>query len=297
MDLAFFGQLLVSGVTTGAIYAAVAMGFVLVFRVTGILNFAQGELLMVGGMLLIGFRDAGWPIWAAALGSIVLVFLLGAGMYLVTLAPAQRRATHISLLLITLGMAQVLQGAAQLVWGERPRYAEPFTPTERPLAFAGITVTTQSVWILGGALVSLGITWLVLERTGVGRALRASSIDPMMARLSGIKVRRISMIAFGAAGALAAIGGLLLAPVVGMSYSTGTLLGVKGIAAAVIGGFGSLPGAIVGGIALGVLEALATVLSSGLQTAISLLAVVVILLVLPNGLVGGRRVKPVAVGV
>ncbi|MCU1415414.1 MAG: ABC-type transporter, integral rane subunit [Microbacteriaceae bacterium] len=296
MDLAFFIQLFVTGVTTGAIYAAVAMGFVLVFRVTGILNFAQGELLMVGGMLIISFREAGWPLYAAIPVTIALVFLLGCAIYALALGPAIKRGTNISLLLITLGISQVLQGLAQIGWGSAPRYTGDFSPTAHPISVLSVSITTQSIWILGGVLVALGATYLVLERTGIGRALRASSIDPMMARLSGINVRMVSLIAFGAAGALAAVGGLLLAPVIGMTYATGSLIGVKGIAAAVIGGFGSIPGAIIGGIALGLLESLASLISTGLTTGISLLAVVIVLLILPNGILGGRRVKA-AVGV
>ncbi len=296
MDLAFLLQLIVTGVTTGAIYAAVAMGFVLVFRVTGILNFAQGELLMVGGMLIISFRGAGWPLIAAIPATIALVFLLGCAIYAFALGPAIKRGTNISLLLITLGLSQIMQGLAQIGWGSDPRYTPDFTPTDRPLALFNVSITSQSIWIMGGVIVALGVTYVVLERTGIGRALRSSSIDPMMARLSGINVRLISLIAFGAAGALAAVGGLLLAPVIGMTYATGSLIGVKGIAAAVIGGFGSIPGAIVGGIALGLLESIASLISTGLQTGISLLAVVLVLLILPDGILGGRRVKT-AVGV
>jgi branched-chain amino acid transport system permease protein len=153
------------------------------------------------------------------------------------------------------------------------------------------------LWIVGGVLVALAATYFVLERTGVGRAVRASSIDPTMARLLGIRVSLICLIAFGAAGALSAVGGLLLAPMIGVGTATGSVLGVKGIAAAVVGGMGSIPGAIVGGVSLGVLESLASAVSSGFQTTISLVAVIIVLLVMPNGLVGGRRRATAAVGV
>lgn len=295
MDLSFFGQVMVSGIASGAIYAAVAMGFVLVFRVTGILNFAQGELLMVGGMLFITMRASGVPTALAALIAMAIVFLLGVVIYAIGIAPAVKRATHISLLLITLGFSQMLTGGAQMAWGERPRYTEAFTPGE-PISILDITVTWQSVWALGGVCVALLITYIALEKTTVGRDLRAAAIDPMMARLSGIRVKRVSMIAFGVGAALAAVGGILLAPVIGMSYSTGAVLTIKGVAAAVIGGFGSIPGAIVGGLALGLVESWATVFSSGYQTSISMLVVLLVLLLLPNGLLG-KRTNATAVGV
>lgn len=289
MDTTFYGQLLVTGITVGAIYAAAALGFVLVFRVTGILNFAQGEFLMMGAMLIISLRSAGWPLPVAIAVTLVAVFLLGCLTYLLAIHPSVRRATHISLLLITLGVSQILMGTAQLIWGESARYTKPFTPTDKPIDLGGVFVTTQSLWIVGGVLLAVVGTWLLLERTGTGRALRACSADPMMARLMGINVARISLIAFGAAAALAALAGLLLAPAIGMSYQSGSGLAVKGIAAAVLGGFGSFPGAVVGGVSLGLLEAFSSTISSGLQTGIALTIVLLVLLVLPNGILGQRR--------
>jgi branched-chain amino acid transport system permease protein len=289
MDTSFYGQLVVTGITVGAIYAAAALGFVLIFRVTGILNFAQGEFLMVGAMLIISLRADHWPLIVAIPVTVAIVFVLGCVIYAVAIYPSIKRATHISLLLITLGVSQILQGAASLIWGENIRFAQPFSPRKAPFKFHGVTITTQSLWIIGGVLIAVAVIWLLLERTGTGRALRACSADPMMARLVGIDVRRIAMLSFGASAGVGALAGLLLAPSIGTSYDAGSNLAIKGIAAAVLGGFGSFPGAVVGGVALGLLEAFGSHVSSGLQTGIAMSVVLAVLLVFPSGLVGRRQ--------
>jgi branched-chain amino acid transport system permease protein len=291
MDASFYGQLVVTGITVGSIYAAAALGFVLIFRVTGILNFAQGEFLMVGAMLMVSLRESHWPLGVAILVTVALVSLLGCVVYALAIHPSIKRSTHVSILLITLGVAQMLQGGAQLIWGENVRYAQPFSPQKVPFRLGGVSITSQTLWIVGGVVVAVVATWILLERTGTGRALRACSSDSMMASLVGIDVRRISVLSFGASAGLAALAGLLLVPAIGVSYDSGSNLAIKGIAAAVLGGFGSLPGAVVGGVALGLLEAFGSRISSGFQTGIAMSVVIVVLLAFPNGLVGRRHIR------
>lgn len=284
MDTTAILQLFFSGITNGAIYALVALGFVVIFSVTGVINFAQGEFVMLGALLMYTYtKTLGLPMWAGALASTASVSLVAAVLHQLALRPA-RRPTPVTWLIITIGAAITLRGLALIVWGTDP-YALPAFTRGRPLMIAGAAIRLQGLWVMGTMLVVVGLLYLFFEYTLPGKAVRACAINKVAARLMGIDVQRMALLAFVIAGALGAIGGIVVTPMSSATYDMGLSMGLKGFAAAVMGGLVSAPIAVVGGLLLGVLEALGVaVLPSGFREAIAFAVLLVILLVRPLGM-------------
>lgn len=283
----FLSQVL-NGLVIGAVYALIALGFSLVFGVANIINFAQGALLMVGAFLAFTLMRWGVPIVAAAAGSIVATAGLGMLIERLALRPL-RNAPYIAPLLSTLAIAIIFDAAAELVWSaEIRRFPSPLSSF---VVFVGgayltgvdIAVMVVSVGVAAGLMLFLSRTWL-------GAALRATAQDPEAAAQMGIDVASMRQVAFGLAGALGALAGILI----GMYYQSvfpqmGIPYGLKGFAAALLGGLSSIPGAIVGGLLLGVLESLASgYAGEGYRDAVAFSVLLLVLILRPNGLLGSR---------
>ncbi len=263
-------QYLVSGLTQGSIYAIVGLGFTIIYSVTGIINFAQGEFVMLGGMLaytLLAFFKLPVPL------AFVLAILLvaGAGYLLNRLAirPA-RHASVLSLIIVTIGASVFIRGIAGQAWGKDP-FPIPAFSGEEAIPIAGAMVLPQSLWIMGTALAITAVLHVFMGYTMLGKALRACAVNRRAAALVGIDAQTMSMISFSLSGALGAVGGIIIAPVSMTSYDVGLMLGLKGFVAAALGGFTSLIATVVGGIVLGVAEALgAGLISSAYKDAIAI---------------------------
>jgi branched-chain amino acid transport system permease protein len=278
-------QYAVTGLTLGSTYALVALGFVTVFAVTGVINFAQGEFVMLGAMLTTQFVTAGVPLPVAAGLAVLGAALVGAAVYLGGLRPA-RGVSEIGLIIITIGAATAIRGAALLVWGTDPRPLRPFTPGA-PVEIAGAVITRQTLWVIAVTALVLLALHLFFGRTALGRALRASSVDPLAARLVGIGPGRMALTSFVLSGAVGAIGGIVLAPITYATYDMGLMLGLKGFVAAVIGGLANAPGAVAGALMLGMLESFATPISSGYKDAAAFLVLIAVMLLRPGGVFRG----------
>ncbi|HBY94303.1 MAG: branched-chain amino acid ABC transporter permease [Ardenticatenaceae bacterium] len=277
-------QLVVSGIATGSIYALVALGFVLIYSVTGIINFAQGEFVMVGALTMVTLTGWGWPMPVGFVTSVLVVAGLGALLHTLALRPA-RRASVVTLIIITVGAAITLRGIGLILWGTNP-YALSLW-RGRPYRIAGAIIRRPTPWIVATTIIVVLLLYLFFERTLYGKAVRACALNPIAARLMGIKVERIAMLAFAVAGALGAIAGIVITPVGAATYDMGLLVGLKGFAAAIMGGLVSAPAAVAGGLLLGVLEALgAGLISSGFKDAIAFFVLLIVLLVRPLGLLG-----------
>ena len=284
-----FAQFLVSGLIVGAIYALVALGFSVTFRTTGIVNFAQGEFVMLGGLLTAGFvRIFDVSILMAAASALLLSmavgWLLGTGLRRL------RSATEFRLVLVTLATALGLQAVALMVFGPDPlRYGSPIGGGI--IRLGEVTVVKHGILVVATALVLVVVLATFLKRTRWGRAMVATSNDRDAARSVGVNVGLVVTIAFVLAAALGAVGGLLLTPLAAISYNAGFLMSLKGFAAAVLGGMTSPLGAVAGGFIIGVVEAFASgYLSSGYKDSVALAALVLILIVRPEGLFG-RQVR------
>ncbi len=281
-------QFVASGLTAGAIYALVALGFSIIYNASGAINFAQGEFVMIGGMSAATMWAAGLPVGVAlplAVTAAVAVALL---VEKLAIEPA-RHAGTVTLIIITIGVSLFLRGLAQLIWGKGVHRLPGFS-SEQPIAFMGATILPQSLWVLGGAAVAVAALSAFYGRTLMGKAMLATSYNRVAAQLVGINTRGVLFASFGLAAGLGALGGVLIAPIAFTSYDAGVMLGLKGFAAAMLGGLGSFAGAVLGGLLLGLLEGLgAGFVSSAYKDAIAFVVILAVLFLLPGGLVGARR--------
>ncbi|MGZ5803900.1 MAG: branched-chain amino acid ABC transporter permease, partial [Xanthobacteraceae bacterium] len=246
-------QSLVNGVGIGLVYGLIAIGFCVIYNASGIVNFAQGVFVMLGGMfthtMLIRL---GWPLFVSAFVSIVLVAGVGILVQLVIIRPMwKRKAPLFAIILATLAVQLLIEQVVILTMGDQPRTYPDFT-LGGPLKLGPIAISYQLFWILGcGALMVLLLT-LFFNHTRAGRALRACSQNREAAALLGIPVNAMLMLSFALSAALGAAAGILITPTQYTAYSVGGPFGTNGFIAAIIGGFGSAPAALVGGIMLGV---------------------------------------------
>ena len=279
-------QFIFAGLTNGAIYALVALGFGVVHNTMGIVNFTQVDFVSLGGMLLYSALFAAGLPMLAALGTAILgVTMVAMAVEWFGLRPSRSQNTLV-LIFLTIGISIILRGLMKLVWGKN-RLAVPPLTGEEPVRFLGAAILPQTLWIL--VLTALAIVVLVLffRYTTMGLAMRAVHTNPVAAAIVGLRVTRVKAMSFALAGALGGLAGCLVTPITTLSYDVGVLLGLKGFAAAILGGFGSFPGAILGGLALGLLESLsAAYLSSAYKDVIAFVVLLVVLFVRPKGLVG-----------
>ncbi len=287
-----FFQFSFSGITLGAIYALVALGFALIYNASHVINFAQGEFLMIGGMGTVVLMDAGAPIYLAIPGAILMAGIAGVLLHKLAIAPA-KNADVVTLIIITIGASIFLRGLAQIFWGKDYHALPAFSDTES-LSVGGAVLLTQSLWILGiAALLVAALGWF-FTRTALGKALLATSMNKDAASMVGIKTGAILTLAFGIAALLGAVAGVIVAPITFTAYDIGIMLGLKGFIAAAIGGLGSSTGAILGGLLLGLAEAYtAGYISSDYKDAVPFVLILIILFFLPNGLLGSRAVERV----
>ncbi len=290
--LSEFLQFLLTGLTLGATYALVGLGFSIIFNASHVINFAQGEFIMIGGMATVFLVKAGVPLPLAILIAIAATALVGLALEKFAVEPA-RNAEVVTLILITIGASLFLRGLAQVVWG-KGFHALPAFSGEEPIHILGATIVPQSLWVMGVSVVIMVALWYFFSRTMAGRAILATSHNRVAAQLVGINTRFVLLMSFGLSALLGAVAGIIIAPISLTSYDVGIILGLKGFAAAVLGGLGSGVGAIVGGLILGIAETMtAGYLSSDYKDAVPFLIMLLILFLLPNGLFGGRGTERV----
>jgi len=285
-------QFMSSGLTVGAIYALVALGFTLIYKASDIINFAQGEFVMLGGMTTVFVTLAGVPLPLAALIAVIATTVIGLGLHRLAIEPA-RGASPVALIMITIGASIFLRGVAQIVFDRRFHSLPPLLGAD-PIQFGGAAILPQSLVVLASATVIVVVLWLFIERTILGKAVIATAANRLAARLIGVDTRRIVDFSFAVSAAIGAIAGVLITPIALTSYDTGTLLALKGFAAAMLGGIGSAPGAVVGGLLIGMFEALAAgYLSSNYKDAVAFLIILVVLVCIPQGLFGRAKIERV----
>jgi branched-chain amino acid transport system permease protein len=290
--MAEFFQFLMSGLTVGAVYALVALGFTLVYNASDVINFAQGEFVMLGGMVTVFVAAAGVPLPLAALIAVVAAVAVGLLLYWLAIEPA-RGASAVTLIIITIGASILLRGAAQILF-DKQFHKLPSFSGDTPVNLFGAAVQPQSFWVLGGTAVIVLLLYAFLERTVLGKAVLATAANRLAARLVGINTATVMALAFGGSAAIGAIAGILITPITLTSYDVGTLLALKGFAAAMLGGMGNPLGAVAGGLLLGLLEAFgAGYISSTYKDAFAFIVILVVLFAMPQGLFGRRVVERV----
>ena len=278
-------QFLITGVTVGSIYALVGLGFAIIYNASDVVNFAQGEFVMIGAMVAISLLTAGTPFILALVLAALTTVAVGLALEKFAVEPA-RGASVVTLIIITIGASILLRGAALLIWGKSFHAMPPFSG-ETPLHLGSATLLPQNLWVMGGTAVLVLAVRYFFGRTAVGKALLACSCNPTAAQLMGINVRRMLLLAYGLSALLGAVAGMLVAPITFTSYDAGVMLGLKGFSAAILGGMGNSMGAVAGGLLLGILESLgAGFISSGYKDAIAFVVILLVLFFKPSGLFG-----------
>jgi branched-chain amino acid transport system permease protein len=287
-----FFQFVFSGLTVGAVYAIVAIGFTLIYASSEVVNFAQGEFVMVGGLGTVFLSQLGLPLWAAAVLAVLVAVVVGIALQKLAIERAGD-ASPVTLIIITLGASIFIRGLAGVLM-DKQFHGLPALSGSNPIALGGATILPQSLWVLGSGIAMFLLLWAFLERTVTGKALRAAAANRLSARLVGINISFILVLAFGLSAALGAIAGILVTPITLTRYDIGALLALKGFSAAIFGGLGNPVGAVVGGLALGLLEALAAgYVTSVYKDGVAFVALILILLFMPSGLLGSKLTERV----
>jgi branched-chain amino acid transport system permease protein len=280
-----------AGLSAGSLYALVALGLVLIHRCTRVLNFAHGEVAALGAFVTFTLVSGGRPFWIAALAGVAVSAAVAVAFYLVVLEPAQRRAVSAGgEVILTLGLALLLQGVSVELWGAEPQRLPLPVSDSGSLALGPARVGHLALATLAVSLAAAALLFLVVERTRLGLAMRALADNTSAGRALGLPVRSILACAWALASALAAVAGIMLSGVLLLDPFFMLEPSLKGFAAAVLGGLASLPGAVVGGLLLGVAESLAgAYLGVALRGSFSFAVIVAVLLVRPEGLFGRSR--------
>ena len=285
-------QTLVDGVATGSLYGALALAVVLIFRTTGIVNFAQGEMAMFSTFVAWGLLKAGLPLGIAILATLALSFAGGMLIERVIIRPVEGGEV-LTLVIVTLGLFILTNSGAGWIWGFENRGFPSIFPDDA-VSLAGVDVAVDSLGIVALLLAVVGVLFLLFQRTKIGLAIRAVSLNPDSSRLAGISVGQTLMIGWGIAALVGALAGVLIAPrlFLDVNFMGGVL--VYSFAAATLGGFDSPFGAVIGGWVIGITENLAGTyvdfIGSDLKILVPLAVILVVLLIRPSGLFGSAEV-------
>jgi branched-chain amino acid transport system permease protein len=286
--MARFLQYVLAGLSAGSLYALVALGLVLIYRSTRVLNFAHADMATVGTFIAFSMITSGMPFWLAFAMAILAGAVIAVVFYFGALVPAQRKgANHLGQVILTLGLALILQGLTVYKWGAEPDRL-PFPLSDTKVWKVGpVFVSELSLGTLAAAAAASLILYLITQKTRLGLAMRATSENLQAAQTLGIPTRGVLAFAWGVAAALAVVAGVFLAPVLLLDPFFMLDAMFKGLAAAVLGGLNSLPGAVLGGLILGVAESLGgAYVSLEFKTSLAFILIVVVLLARPEGLLG-----------
>lgn len=289
--LELVAQSIVSGIAIGCVYGLIGIGFCVIYNASGIVNFAQGAFVMLGGMVTyVGLTRYGLPLPLAALFAIIIVAALGVLLERIVVRPLwNRQSTTFVMILATLAAQIVIERLTLLAIGDQPRTLPMFTDVP-PLRVAGLAFSYQFFWIVGcSALVIAGLAWF-FAATKTGKAMRACAINADAAALQGIPVSRMLALSFALSAALGALAGVLVTPTQYTAFNVGVPFAISGFIAAIVGGFGRPLGALVGGILLGVGQSLAVVfLGAAFKNVAALSILLLFLFVRPTGVLGAAK--------
>jgi branched-chain amino acid transport system permease protein len=285
-------QLLIAGLSAGSVYALVGLGLVLAFKGTGILNFAQGDLVALGAYIALFFSAVlKLPYWQVFPLTLLVAAACGAALERVLIRPLLR-APPFTIVVATLAIGLMIRNALRLSWQESVSTI-PSPLGDAPIRFGGVNVNPQYIWVIGCSLLIMGVLALFFHSSRLGKAMRAVAQNQEAARLMGIRVSRIFSAVFALSTAVAALAGVLLAPLIGIQAEMGSII-LKGFVAAILGGFSSLVGCVVGGFLLGILETFGGAYLGGTFKDVTAFALLMaILLVRPHGLFGRAEARRV----
>ncbi|MCY3820723.1 MAG: branched-chain amino acid ABC transporter permease [Gammaproteobacteria bacterium] len=285
-------QLLLSGLSQGCVYGLIALGFVMIYKATEMLNFAQGDMMMLGAFVAITFVNlAGLPFFVGFLITLVVMVGFGMGLERTVIRPMIGEPPF-AVLMLTIGLGFILRAVAGAIWGSGPRTLDvPFAGSV--LEVGGVVLGYENLVVIGGTALLCIALWAFFRYSRIGVAMQAASQNQLAAYYCGVPVKRVTSLVWGISAAISAAAGVLVAPVMLIDPMMG-FLGIKAFAAAIVGGFGSLPGAIVGGLLIGVVEQFAGLyLPAGLGEVSAFVILLVMLMARPQGIFASMQQKKV----
>lgn len=279
-------QFIFSGLTTGSIYALIAIGFGVVYNSSGIMNLLQCEFITLGGLITVTcYSYLNIPLLIAVPLAILTMMFIGALFERTAIRTARSRQIVV-LIFITIGASIFTRGLAMIIWGSDTFVLPPFSDNN-PIHIFNATIVPQNLWVFAITIFVVVTVHIFFKKSITGKAMRAVACNRRAAALAGISVNRMVLLSFAMSGALGAVAGIIIAPITTTSYDVGFMLGLKGFSAAVLGGYGSMPGAILGGLLLGVLESLAAgLVSSAYKNAVAFIILLLVLFIRPSGFLG-----------
>jgi branched-chain amino acid transport system permease protein len=280
-------EIALGGILQGSVFALVALGFALVYRVTGAINLAQGAFVVFGALTLYSFQQTfNFPLPLAFLASLGVSLIVGLILGAFVFQPALRKLPMGGMILLTGGLLTFFEGLMLIVWGSQPYQLQPWSGFA-PVNIGGIHIPTQGFWDFGVTAIIIVVMWYILQKTTIGKALRACSENPAAAALMGIDVPRMTVLSFAVAAAIGCVSGMVIGPVVSLEFDGGGFFTTSGFISVAIGGFGSFVGALIGGLGLGTVEQLAAgYVSSLFSTTLALALLLIVLIWKPTGLLG-----------
>jgi Branched-chain amino acid ABC-type transport system, permease components len=283
-----FLQFLFSGITQGSIYALIALGFMVIYNSSAIINFAQGEFVMLGGMITVALYGAKMPLPLAIILAVILTTLMGVLLQHLAIRPL-KKTEPFPMIMVTIGASIFIRGVAMLVWG-KGTFSLPLFLNGPPIVIGGAVMIPHALVETGAALFLMLMLQLFFKFTLMGQAMRASAVNKTGASLCGIKPEWMVKLSFALSAAFGSIAGIIIAPTNLTSYDVGVMLGLKGFVVAIIGGLNSFVGTICGGLLLGIIEALgAGFISSQYKNAITFCLLIIILIFRPSGIFGRKQ--------
>jgi len=281
-----FLQLVVTGITMGSIYSLIGLGYVTIYRTSHVVNMAQGSFVMMGGFF--GFAlltDAGLPYWAAIILTLVAVMIISVGMYLLVLKPIMKTSL-VNMILATVGLSLFFEALVLLIWGGYGKAVPAFTG-DQMWRVGGVRIAPQNLWVIGLMILIFLALYFLSSRTRIGKQMTATATNPAAARKCGISTNKVIILAFAISSLIGAIGGLAITSLIPMTYMSGGTWGLNGFIGAILGGWGSSGGAVLGGLALGLIQSLLTgVMPTGWENAIAFALLILVLYFRPQGILG-----------
>ncbi len=281
-----FLQLVITGITMGAIYSLIGLGYVTIYKTSHVVNMAQGSFVMMAGFF--GFSllsQAGLPYWLAIIITLVAVVIISVGMYLLVLKPIMKTSL-VNMILATVGLSLLFEALVLLIWGGYGKSVPAFTGSQM-WHIGGVRLAPQNLWVIGLMVLIFVALYLLSSRTRIGKQMTATATNPNAARKCGISTNKMIILAFAISSLIGAIGGLAITSLIPMTYMSGGTWGLNGFIGAILGGWGSSGGAVLGGLALGLIQSLLTgVMPTGWENAIAFGLLILILYFRPQGLLG-----------
>ncbi len=289
MSIELLSQYLVAGITYGTIYAIVARGFNIIYNTTGIINFAQGEFVMLGGMIAVTLHHI-FPLPVAIFTSVIVTMIVGALIEILFIRWLDKPSV-LRMIIITIGLSILIRETALFIWGESVKALPYFTGTEvTSINIGGVFVSPQVLWVIGISGIMVALLSFFFNYTLLGRQMRACSANRDAARLCGINAKNMVTLSFMLSAAIGALGGCIVSPITYVQYDSGTPLAIKGFTVAILGGLGNSTAAVVAGMILGVLESFSIwMLPAAYKDVVSIAVLLIILFARPSGILGSAE--------